>query len=186
MPMKLRSHVKAQRLAQNLTFGDLARLVGYKNIAKGANRIVRFEREGIVDDELLIKIAKALAIDWATVEELADQDRQEHIEAWTKWADEPVPMRLVIRWMAAIYSERLLPEEITTPEAAEEFACEQARQLKRQLCLVLSRRKSVWITEEGVILSRTEATPFGGPNEPWMQLKGGRKFLLNFEVNPES
>jgi hypothetical protein len=184
--MRVSSHFKAQRLAQNLNLGELARLVGYKNIAKGANRIVRFEREGIIRDDLLIKIARALEIDWATVEELGEQDRQEHIEAWNKWADEPVPMKLVIRLMAAIYSNCPFPSEITTPEAAEAFACDQARQRRMQICLVLSRRKSVWINEDGTVRKRTEATLFDGPNEPWMQLKGGRKFLLDLEVNPES
>jgi hypothetical protein len=57
---------------------------------------------------------------------------------------------------------------------------------RMQICLVLSRRKSVWINEDGTVHKRTEATPFGGPNEPWMQLKGGRKFLLDLEITPES
>ncbi len=177
---RLRSHFKSTRLARNLSRGDLARLVGYKNISRGANRIVRFEREGIIDDELLIKIAKALKIDWATVERLAEQDRQEHVQAWTKWADEPVPMRLVIRLMAAVYSECRLPEAITTPEAAEEYAGGLAKQRGMSICLVLNRRQSVWIGADGTVLKRTEATLFGGRNEPWMQIKG-RRFLLNFE-----
>lgn len=184
MPMRVASHFKAQRLAKNLSLGDVARLVGYKNIAKGANRIVRFEREGIIDDELLIKIAKTLAIDWATVEELAEQDRQEHIEAWNKWADEPVPMKMVLRLMAAIYSTCPLPSEITTPEEAEKYACAVARLRRMQVCLVLQRRQSVWIDTHGVVLRRTEATPFGDPNLPWMRLKGGRKFLLNLDPEP--
>jgi len=180
--LKVRTYFKSQRLAKKLSLGDLARLVGYGNISKGANRIVRFEQEGVIDDELLIKLAKALEINWETVEELAEQDRKEHIEAWSKWVDEPVPMRLVIKWIPAVYSERLLPVEITTPEAAEEFACDQARQLKKHICLVLSRRKSVWISDEGIVRKRTEATPFGGPNEPWMELKG-KRFLL--DLDPE-
>ncbi len=183
--MRVASHFKAQRLAKNLNLGELARLVGYKNIGKGANCIVRFERQGIINDDLLIKMAKALEIDWATVEEIAAQDRREHIEAWTKWADEPVPMKMVLRLIAAIYSNCRIPSEITTPEAAEEYACAVARLRRMQVCLVLSRRKSVWITEEGAVQKRTEATPFDGPNEPWMQLKG-RKFLLGLEINPES
>jgi transcriptional regulator with XRE-family HTH domain len=177
------SHFKAQRLAQSLSLGDLARLIGYKNTGKGANRIVRFEREGVIDVQLLIKLALALAIDWATVQELAEQDRQEHIEEWNKWADEPVPMRLIIKWIPAVYSERLLPVEITTPEEAEAFACDQARHFKKQTCLVLNRRRSVWIGADGVVTNRTEATPFGGPNQPWMQLKG-RRFLL--DITPEA
>jgi transcriptional regulator with XRE-family HTH domain len=182
--MRLSSHFKSQRLSQNLSSGDLARLVGYKNISKGSNRIIQFEREGVIHDDLLIKLAKALGIDWATVEELAQQDRQEHIEAWTRWADEPVPMRLVVRLMATIYSNCSLPEEISTPEEAEKYACALARLRKMRICLVVSRRKSVWIGADGVVERRSEATPFGAPNLPWMALKGGRKFLLNF--NPGS
>jgi len=176
--LRVRSHFKSERLAKNLSLGDLARLVGYKNVAKGANRIIRFEREGVITDELLIKLAKALDIDWATVEALAQQDRKEHVEAWTEWADEPVPMKLVLRLIAAVYSTCQLPEEITTPEKAERYACDVARMRRMQVCLVLNRRKSVWIDADGTVLRRTEATPFGGSNEPWMQLKG-RRFLLN-------
>jgi transcriptional regulator with XRE-family HTH domain len=178
--MNLPSHFKAQRLARNLNPADLARMIGYRNIAKGANKVLRFERDGIVKEDLLIKIAEALGIDWATVEQLTDQDRRQHIEEWNRWANEPVPMRVVIRWMPAVYSERLLPEEITSAEAADEFACDLALQLRRQNCLVLNRRQSVWLNADGTVARRTEATPFGGPNEPWMQVKG-RKFLLNLD-----
>jgi hypothetical protein len=183
MPMRVASHFNCQRLAKNLTLGDVARLVGYRNIAKGANRIVRFERQGIINDDLLIKLSKALAIDWATVEELAEQDRREHIEAWNKWADEPVPMKMVVRLMATIYSNCPLPSEITTPEEAVKYACAVARLRRMQVCLVLNRRQSVWIGTDGTVDRRTEATPIGDPNLPWMQLKG-RKFLLN--LDPES
>jgi hypothetical protein len=184
MSLRLSSRFKAQRLAKNLHPGDLARLVGYKNIAKGANRIVRFERQGIINDDLLIRTARALEVAWETVEELADLDRREHIEAWTKWVDEPVPMKMVIRLMATIYSDCPIPSEITTSQAAERYACAAARLRRMRICLALSRRKSVWIGADGVVERRTEATPFGAPNLPWMQLKGGRKFLLN--ISPES
>jgi hypothetical protein len=181
LPMRLSSHFKSERIAKHLKPGDVARAIGYQNIAKGANRIVRFEREGVVKEDLLIKVAAILGIDWTTVEELAEQDRQEHVVAWNKWADEPTKMLVVIKWMAAVYSQRLLPVEITTPEAAEAFACDLARQLNRSVCLVLSRRQSAWINDSGTVFARTEATPFSGPNMPWMQLKSGKKFLLDFD-----
>jgi len=93
-------------------------------------------------------------------------------------------MKMVVRLMAAVYSNCPIPSEITTPEEAEKYACAMARLRRMQICLVLSRRKSVWIGADGVVERRTEATPFGAPNLPWMQLKGGRKFLLN--LGPES
>jgi hypothetical protein len=180
-PMRLSSHFQSERIAKNLKPSDVARAVGYRNIAKGANRIVRFEREGVIQEDLLVKMAEVLGIDWTTVEELADQDRREHTEAWNKWADQPVKMLVVIKWMPAVYGERQLPIEITTPDAAEAFACDLARQLKKSVCLVLSRRKSVWINDKGIVFGRTEATPFSGPNMPWMQIKSGKRFLLGFE-----
>ena len=176
--MRLRTHFKAQRLAKNLTLGDLARLVGYSNISKGANRISQFEREGTIDDQLLVKTARGLEIDWATVEKLAQEDRQDHIQAWNKWANEPVPMKMVIRVMATIYSTCPIPEEITTHEEAEKHACAVARLRKMRVCLVLNRRQSVWIGADGVVENRTEATPFRAPNLPWMQVGRGQNFLL--------
>jgi hypothetical protein len=176
--MRLPSYFTAQRLAKNLSRGDLARLVGYRNISKGSNRIFQFEREGIIHDDLLVKMAKVLGIDWSTVEKLAQQDRQDHIEAWTKWADEPVPMKMVVRLMATVYSHCRIPEEITTPKEAEKYASAMARLRKMRICLVLNRRQSVWIGADGIVERRTDATPFGEPNLPWMALKGGRKFLL--------
>jgi hypothetical protein len=44
------------------------------------------------------------------------------------------------------------------------------------VCLVLSRRWSLWINADGQVEARTEARP-GQPNMPFMQVQG-RRFLL--------
>ena len=152
--------------------------MGYRNVSKGANRIARFERDGIVTDNLLASLADALGIDLPTVERLIEQGRQDHLRAWEAWVSQIVPIQLVVRYVAAIYGSVKKPGQITTPEQAEAFACEYARQHRLRVCLILSRRQSVWIDEQGLVYARTEATP-DKPNMPWMQLRSDkRKFLF--------
>jgi transcriptional regulator with XRE-family HTH domain len=173
-------YFREQRVQQGLTLGQLARMVGYQNLSKGANKIVRFEREGQVTEDLLAALADALHIDLPTVEELIEQDHQERLREWEAWVSQPVPMQLIARIIPAVYSAVPLPEEVTTPEQAEAFAIEYAKENKRQVCLVLSRRLSVWIDAEGKVYGRTEARP-DGPNAPFMRLRGsGKKFLFRF------
>jgi len=78
--------------------------------------------------------------------------------------------------MEAVYARRALPSEIETPVEAEAWACTFARQHRCRVCLVLSRRWSVWIDAQGEVEARTEAIP-GEPNMPFMQVRG-RRFLL--------
>jgi transcriptional regulator with XRE-family HTH domain len=168
------------RLSQNISLGQLARLVGYRNVSKGANRVARFERDGTATEDLLETLAAALGIDIATVDRLIEQDSQEELRAWEEWVSEPVPMRLIVKYLPAVYGTVPLPQEITTPEQAEPFACEYAKQNRRKVCLALSRRHSVWIDKDGQVYARTEATP-DDPNVPYMRLKGSRtRFLMRF------
>jgi hypothetical protein len=44
--------------------------------------------------------------------------------------------------MAAVYSRKVLPADITAPEA-EALACEFAREHRCRVCLVVSRRQLV-------------------------------------------
>ena len=170
-----------QRTGQGFSRGQLARIVGYRNISKGANRIARFEREGIVTDDLLAALADALGIDYPTVERLIEQDRQEHLQAWDAWVSQIVPIQLVVRYMAAVYGSVKTPGDITTPEQAEAFACDYARKHRVRVCIILSRRQSVWIDEGGLVYARTEATP-EKPNMPWMQIRSDKRRFL-FEAS---
>jgi transcriptional regulator with XRE-family HTH domain len=179
--MKTNSYFRAQRIDRGLTLGQLARMVGYRNVSKGANRIARFERVGAISEPLLVHLAEALEIDLPTVEDLMEQDRQEYLRAWEEWVNEPVPMYLVVKYLPAVYGTTQLPEGVKTPEEAEEYACEYARRNRRQVCLAISRRRSVWINQEGEVEARTEATP-EQPNVPFMRLRGSnRRFLWRFQ-----
>jgi hypothetical protein len=172
----LGSFIRSERVGRGLTLGQLARLVGYRNLNKGARRIACLEQTGMATSDLLVNVAEALDLDWTTVERLADEDRQKRLREWERWASEPVPMYLVIRLMAAVYARQTLPSEIETAVEAEAWACDIARRRRCRVCLVLSRRWSVWIDADGQVEAKTEARP-GEPNLPSMQVQG-RRFLL--------
>jgi transcriptional regulator with XRE-family HTH domain len=176
---QLGAFIQGERLRRGLTLGRLARLVGYRNLSNGERRIARLEHTGMATPDLLVNIVEALGLDWATVERLAEEDRREHLREREAWVEEPVPMQLIVRLMAAIYVRKGLPAEITTQEEAEAWSRNFASQHRCRVCLVLSRRWSVWIDALGHVEARTEARP-DQPNVPWMQVKG-RRFLLDLE-----
>jgi len=178
MQSQLAAHFRQIRLLKGLKLGQLARLVGYANISKGANRINAFEHSGIVHQELLSKLAEVLGIDHQTVEKLAEDDRRQFFAEWNAWANEPIKPYLVIRLMAAIYCPHELPEEIQSVEEAEEYAQSVARKWNKRCCLVLSRRISVWIAADGSIEGVTEAVP-GEANTPYAAI-GGKTFFTKF------
>ena len=72
----LGSFIRAERVGRGLTLGQLARLVGYRNLNKGARRLACLEHTGTATPVLLVNVAEALALDWTTVERLAEEDRQ--------------------------------------------------------------------------------------------------------------
>lgn len=177
MKNHLGNYFRDLRCELGLSLGQLARLVGYRNVSKGANKICRFERDGVVTEELLANLAEALSIDLLIVEGLMEQDRQERFLEWEAWVNEPVPMFLIVRHMPAVYARKPLPASITTHEQAEAFACNYAREHRMKVCLALSRRHS-GIDSGGQVEFQTEATP-EDQNVPYMRLRNRRRFLLD-------
>ncbi len=177
MTSQLGTFFRQHRLKHSLSLGQLAGLIGYKNVSKGANKITRFEATGVVKEDLLIALAEVLGIDLAQIEELAEQDRQERLRAWETWVNQPVPMQMIVRLRATVYASKPLPPEIGTHEQAETLACEYARQHHVRVCLILSRRHAVSIDAGGHVYARTEATP-DNPNPPLTRLQGQIKMFL--------
>lgn len=103
MATHLSRHFEERRLAKGFKPGQLAALVGYKNIPKGSNRIRAFEITGKISTSLFEKLAVVLEIDRATIEKLAKQDHQEFFDAWVRWVNEPITPSLSIRLMPAFY-----------------------------------------------------------------------------------
>ena len=181
MSTHLSRYFHEKRLALGLKPGQLAQRAGCSNVSKNGNRIRQFELTGDISQEIFTRIAVVLEVDQATVERLVEQDRREFFKKWLTWVNEPIQPHLVVRLMAAVYSRRWLPVEITTMDEVEVWASAVAKQQKMKCCLVWSRRISCWFDESGTLYARTEATP-GVPNVPWLRI-GGKTFTFGPDLD---
>jgi hypothetical protein len=96
---------------------------------------------------------------------------------WEAWVNKPVPMQMILTPIPAVNLLHRMPPEIETSEEAEKYARDYAKRKGFRVCLVLSRRESVWINGDGKVIGRTFAKP-GLPNIPYTTLGGGKKFLF--------
>jgi transcriptional regulator with XRE-family HTH domain len=170
----LGSLFRQRRDERGLTTAQLARLLGYRNVTKGCNRIGRFEDGGKVAPDLLAGLSEALEVTPDEIRRSLDGDYKE----WLAWADEPVRPYVVLRYMACVYSRVELPDDALSPEAAEVFASQLARERKLMVCLVVSRRLSIRFDSTGKEYQRLDATP-DLPCEPYAII-GGRRVQFDF------
>jgi transcriptional regulator with XRE-family HTH domain len=168
MSTHLSRFFRHRREARKLSFGDVARLLGYVNVTKGANKVIKFERDGNIGPDLFRKLAAILEISDDEIRHCIEADKAE----WERWADEPIEPHVVARIMCAVYSTKSIPPEIqASREAMEQFASEFAKERKWQVWLVLSKRTRVWFNEGGQKTGETEDT-FTESFGPYMQLGG--------------
>jgi Helix-turn-helix domain len=170
----LGDHFRACRVEKGLTTGQLARMAGYENLGRGSNRIHRFEGGGKVAPDLLSRLAGVLGVGAHEVRRLVAEDYRD----WLAWADEPRRPYVVVRHIACVYERLELPDDALASEAAEAFAGRLAREKRRMVCLVMSRRLSVHFDADGTVSGRQEATP-DVPCEPYA-LIGGKRFQFDF------
>jgi hypothetical protein len=158
MPSLTGAFIEEQRRLAGLSRSQLAVRLGYTNLAKGANRIVRLERDGELPPDLLRRIVSALALDAERVRLLVDADERRARQAWEQWADEPVAPVLRFRPLPAVWCGEALPVGLTRDEA---IAHARARAVERQWRYVLmwNRRETVWCDPDG--LSTTSAMNSG-------------------------
>jgi hypothetical protein len=64
----------------------MSEMLGYWNISKGSNKILRFEREGLASNELVQKLIDVLGVELLEVQRALQKDYQD----WQAWLDEPV------------------------------------------------------------------------------------------------
>lgn len=178
MGTHLGDFLKARREERGWTLGDVARRLGYANVTKGARRLHLMEKGEAVFPDLLEKLVPLLGIDPAQVEELHAQDSREYVAAWERWADEPVPIQIVVRCIPGVFGNHAVPAELTTPEEVVAYAQEYARRIGKKVFVVLSRRVTVSINESGEVSGRHEATPDIDPR-PCMRV-GNKPFVLPF------
>ena len=156
-----------------MRLGPLAEMVGFQNHNKGARAILEFERRGVVSDDLLQKLITALEIDQEGIAQAMEKDRAE----WEAWVSEPVPVQMILRPIPAVNVLHAMPPEIETSAEAEKYARNYAKEKGFRVCLVLSRRESLWIDADGEKTYRTFAKP-GVPNMPYTTLGGQRRFVF--------
>jgi hypothetical protein len=166
---KLVGHYRQQ---QNLNFEELAGLCGL-NPKKWGHRIVDFERESVGSGELAGKLICALNIPQGEVEDAVEKD----LADWNQWADEPIPMQMIVRLIGPFCMIHHIPAEINTREAAITYAQNYSMKNHLRVCLALSRRESAWISVDGhTFISQSQP---GGINVPYGSFGGTKKFLVD-------
>ncbi len=163
-------YLKEERLKKNLNTAELAKMMGYKNVSKGMNRIVDLERENIIILEILEKIVNVLNLDREYVNSLIKRDRDEDRRKFEEWLSEPIEMYYVMRIIPAIYLSYDLPTNINSEEEAFKFVANIAKEKHKKCCLVLSRKEKIYIDEDGDIEVKIE-TKYGDEGYPYVRVK---------------
>jgi transcriptional regulator with XRE-family HTH domain len=182
MTSQLGNCVRLERQKAGLSRQQLAGIIGYKNLNKGARRIEQIELEGSFDKAIFREIAEALNLDHAEIENRIQIDH-ENFEAFL---DEPVAMRMIVRLMPAVYVSNPLPDEIKTHEEATVYARGYAKSQHVKVCLILSRRITYWFDASGKGFM-AETTQDSSMNSPSMKVSGrGKIFLLSISESGRS
>jgi transcriptional regulator with XRE-family HTH domain len=100
-----------RRVERGLNTSQLARLLGYQNLAKASNRIQRFESGGKVSPDLLARLSSALEI---TADEIRESLTEDY-RTWMAWANQPSRPYLVLRFMSCVYQRVELPDDALDP-----------------------------------------------------------------------
>lgn len=151
MPTRLSQRFQQARIAAGLKPGQLASLAGLGTEEVGGNLIARFERDGedMLSDTKLAKIASALGIPSDEVASLETDERRRARAEWEAWSNEPIPTSFYVRMMPAVWHQVELPETVTTPEQALEWARSHSRWAPYLRCLCWSRRHATYIRPDG-------------------------------------
>ena len=68
--------LRQAREANRMGLEQVARKLGYRNVAKGVRKLKVIEATGNVNDEILVRLADTLGIDWALLEDVIECLRQ--------------------------------------------------------------------------------------------------------------
>ena len=170
MNQHLRNLIHQHRESKGIKVGKMSEMLGYRNISKGSNKILRFEREGLASNELIQKLIDVLGVEPLEVQRALQEDYQD----WQAWLDEPVEIELILKHKSAVYQRVEIPAEIEGSEETTKNASEIAKKNHFEACLALNRRESVWIRADGTIKFKTTAK-YGFPNIPYTGI-GNKKF----------
>ena len=145
------------------SLAEVARRLGYSNISKCCRKVLAVERDGVADSDFLRRLPGVLEISEGVVVYLTRQDRLAYLRAWEVWANQPTPIRVVLRAVPGFMVEMAMPSEVTTPEQAVAFGQAVAVRHHAKVFVTLSRRESVGITEAGTINGTFHTRPDADP-----------------------
>ncbi|MCK4544412.1 hypothetical protein KAU43_02635 [candidate division WOR-3 bacterium] len=171
-------YIVRERRNKRLSYGDIGRALGYKNIGKISSKIADFEHYGNIDKELFKRIVDIIGIDKEELNKMIKMDREIAEKRFEELCKQPFKMHIVIRFMAAVYGRKELPEGIKTEEEALKYAIKYAKENKRHICLNPSRKKRIWINPEGGACIQ-DLSPYS-EECPYMQI-GNKRFLFSVE-----
>ena len=168
-----------RRAERQWSLAEVARRLGYRNVSKGCNKLLRLEREGVVDDEFLRRLAAVLGVSEGVVRYLTRQDRNEYLRLWREWVEQPTPIRIAMRAIPGFMVEVAMPDNVATPEQAVAYAQTLAATKHKKVFVTVSRREMVGVTELGEVNGHFYARPDADPC-PLMSL-GRVKFLFRVD-----
>ena len=147
MRTELGELIRDARQHRRLTPQGVARRLGYRNLNKGARRVERLERTGIEVPAFIEELAAAVGCDQGQVVDLTARDDVARRSAFEAWLNVPQPLALY-RNAVGLAIGAPLPEGLTEEEAIA-YAINLQRKEGLRMCLVLDRRRSIWIEEDG-------------------------------------
>jgi hypothetical protein len=175
----LGQYLKARREALGLGRGEVVRRLGYTNLSRGSRRLSDLEEGRWANRDFLRRLTGVLRVGPQVVQGLIDRDRQEYVDAWNRWADEPVPIQAVVRCLPGFMAGLQVPDGVTTPEQALTWAVETAKRVAKKVIVVASRRVCYTIHEDGRVDGPLVATP-DDDVMPYTGL-GDRRFLFGLD-----
>jgi hypothetical protein len=157
MTTHLARYFHVRRLEKGLRLGQVARMLGYRNLTKGSRLVQTFERTGKIDTLLLEKLAVVLEITKKTQNDLLFEDYKE----WYAGKNRSVAPYLLRRMYRGTGEPIPVPDEMQTVEEMEGFAAEVARRCGLETCLILSERITIWFFPDGSLKEIIETVPSG-------------------------
>jgi transcriptional regulator with XRE-family HTH domain len=158
MKKTLADHLAAERRRRGISARQLSTLAGYKRIAQGERRILRFEKSGDASRPFIERLFAALGLSLHAIErDLQRRVIRRHERLLARWlrryGDDPPPKLMVVRCFAGCYGSHDLTGRVTTTAEAVEYARSFARRWSHQVMMPLDGQWKVHFDEQGRVVS---------------------------------
>ena len=149
MRTPLGDHLESERLAAGLTPGQLALRAGWADASRGGARIRELELGGPATPETLRRVAMALGVPQAVLAQLQRLTEERQRQAWERWAEQPVELRVSVRLLPGFMAGVALPQGVQAPDAVLAWVTAEARRTGCLHCIQWSRRRCTYVRGDG-------------------------------------